>query len=195
MLTTAARTLASPLRKVRVGGLACSATTSPSTASPRNSRRSLDGRHPAPRTRNGARGPGATAGDRRSRSRAAGRAAPPHRRGRHGAVVRPLRIWRRRSRPRRGRSGGPRGPRPRCEADRTLPELLLERLDQLDQGQGVGIEILGEGRGLRDVDGSISRMSASRSRTSSNTRCRSNGLRSTWVSAGTASPAARDYRK
>ena len=32
-----------------------------------------------------------------------------------------------------------------AEADRALAQLLLEGLDQLDQGQGVGLEVVGEG--------------------------------------------------
>ena len=56
-----------------------------------------------------------------------------------------------------------------AEPDRALAELLLEGLDQLDQGQRVGVEVVGEGVALVDLAGSISRMSARRSRMSSRT--------------------------
>ena len=80
-----------------------------------------------------------------------------------------------------------------AEPDGALAELLLERFDELDQREGVGIEVVGEALALGMVDGSISRMSARRSRMSSNTCWRSMGPRSTWVSAGTATPARGGY--
>src|SRR5213082_729794 len=39
------------------------------------------------------------------------------------------------------------------EADRPLPQLLLQTLDQLDQGERVGVEVLGERRSLADGAG------------------------------------------
>src|SRR2546421_11418026 len=39
------------------------------------------------------------------------------------------------------------------KADRPLPQLLLQALDQLDQGQRVGVEVLGERRSLADGGG------------------------------------------
>src|SRR5437899_6861960 len=37
--------------------------------------------------------------------------------------------------------------------DRSLPQLLLQALDQLDEGEGVGIEVFGEGCPLADSGG------------------------------------------
>src|SRR5207237_7495044 len=37
-----------------------------------------------------------------------------------------------------------------AEADAALAQLLLDRLHQLDQGEGVGVEVVGEGRALGD---------------------------------------------
>ena len=62
-----------------------------------------------------------------------------------------LELGRRRSRRRRAPSSGPRGPRRRCGSPtRALAQLLLEGLDQLDQGQGVGVEVVGERVALGD---------------------------------------------
>ena len=62
-----------------------------------------------------------------------------------------------------------------AEADGALGQLLLEGLDQLDEGERVGLQVVGERLAFVMAAGSISRMSASRSRTSSKTSWRSIG--------------------
>ena len=165
-----------------------SVTTTPSTASPRNSSRSLDGwpacsAHHERCTRAGARRSGARSRPRRSTS--CGRLG--YRKG--DGVLEPA-------------DDVVDGVAHRlqvlevlvvdAEPDGALAQLLLEGLDQLDERQGVGLEVVGEARPSVMPDGSISRMSARRSRMSSNTCWRSMGFpRSTWVSAGTVAPARR----
>ena len=74
-----------------------------------------------------------------------------------------------------------------AEPDGALAELLLERLDQLDQGERVGVEVVGERVAL--VDGrrvdleDVGQAVADEARTTSLRG--SSGPCSTWVSAGT----------
>ena len=76
-----------------------------------------------------------------------------------------------------------------AEAHRPLAQLLLQRLHQLDQGQGVGVEVLGEGGPLGD--GRRGRSPRCRRAGPGSARTRPGGpaaARSMWVSAGTRAP-------
>ena len=111
----------------------------------------------ARRTTSGARAPASRIGwsrnvqpsAPRSRASVAASAASPAQRPLTAA--RPLRAGRRRSRPRRATvRRSPRSSSSMREADGALAELLLERLDQLDQRERVGVEVVGEAGVERD---------------------------------------------
>ena len=79
---------------------------------------------------------------------------------------------------------------------RALAQLLLERLDELDERQRVGLEVVDEGLALADAPTGRSRgcRPSGRGR-SRRPPARSIGPCSTWVSAGTAAPRGRGRRR
>ena len=170
-----------------------SVTTRPSTASPRNSSRSFD---VVARVLGAPRPVG-----QRRREQASGRrtscpsrlgAAPSRSRAGQAQDV-SSQLGRRRSRRRRARSSGPRGPRRRCGSRRCARRAPPRGPRPARSGPA------SRRRGRRRttapsvmVDGSISRMSARRSRIELEDLLRSSGPCSTWVSAGTDAPGRAD---